>query len=803
MDPYCGSGHFLVEAFSMLWQMRAEEEGLTPVDAQDAVLRDNLFGLELDPRCVQIAMFAVALQAWKAGGGWRQLPVPNIACSGTPVKAPVEEWKALAGGDERVENALVRLHVLFRDADTLGSLIDPARAAEISDQTGTQHAIEDADWAEMLPLLERAGSGEPGDPALGVLGADAAGLARAADYLSRSYTLAVTNPPFLGRKNQGALLADWLGILFGTGRAELAVACLDRLRSLTWEKCSFASVAPQTFLTLDSYKQIRRHFLDTATWQMVAQLGSNAFETISGEVVKPILLIASAGVAHKDQIVMTLDVSTLTPAWEKARALTQDRLLPRGQREQRSNADSRFTFSAVATGPKLGDVVDVTSGISAGDFARFGRYFWELPTLLEGWVLQQGSVHTSQPYGGRDRVFYWQGGRGDFYQYVCERLGERGVAAWIRGERAWGKKGVAVSRMGALPVTLYSGEIFDQAVSVIIPDQPESLPGLWAFCNSDAYNAAVRVLDQKVNVTTGTLVKVPFDEDRWRKVAEEAGPLPDPWSEDPTQWLFEGRPQISTAPLQVAVARLVGYQWPDQAASDDLNAFSDEDGIVCLPSVAEEGPAANRVQQLLAAAFGETWWPAKVKELLERTGSKKKDLYGWLRDEFFKQHCALFGHRPFVWHIWDGQREGFSALVNYHRLDRRALEKLTYTYLGQDWVERQRAEARDEVAGAEARLAAALLLQRKLESILEGEAPYDIYVRWKDAQAQPVGWEPDLNDGVRLNIRPFVEAGVLRSPFNIHWKRDRGKNPDGSERHNDAHLSLADKLQAREGAGKS
>ena len=137
MDPCCGSGHFLVEAFSMLWQMRAEEEGLAPVDAQDAVLRDNLFGLELDPRCVQIAMFAVALQAWKAGGGWRQLPVPNIACSGIPVKAPVEEWKALAGGDERLENALVRLHILFRDADTLGSLIDPKRATEVarSDRT--------------------------------------------------------------------------------------------------------------------------------------------------------------------------------------------------------------------------------------------------------------------------------------------------------------------------------------------------------------------------------------------------------------------------------------------------------------------------------------------------------------------------------------------------------------------------------------------------------------------------------------------------------------------------------------------
>ena len=94
-------------------------------------------------------------------------------------------------------------------------------------------------------------------------------------------------------------------------------------------------------------------------------------------------------------------------------------------------------------------------------------------------------------------------------------------------------------------------------------------------------------------------------------------------------------------------------------------------------------------------------------------------------------------------------------------------------------------------------LAAALELQAKLEMILEGEPPFDIYVRWKDVWEQPMGWDPDLNDGVRLNIRPFVEAGVLRSKFNVHWRKDRGKNPDGSERHNDMHLTLAEKRKAR------
>ena len=169
-----------------------------------------------------------------------------------------------------------------------------------------------------------------------------------------------------------------------------------------------------------------------------------------------------------------------------------------------------------------------------------------------------------------------------------------------------------------------------------------------------------------------------------------------------------------------------------------------------------------------------------------------------MRDDFFKAHCKLFKNRPFVWHVWDGRRDGFGALVNYHRLDRAMLERLTFTYLG-GWIERQIAGVRDEAAGAEERLAAARDLQGRLRLVLEGEPPYDIYVRWKSLAEQPVGWEPDLNDGVRLNVRPFVEAEVLRSKFNVKWGKDRGRNPDGSERDNDLHHTRAEKEAARKG----
>ena len=252
MDPCCGSGHFLVEAFSMLWQMRAEEEGLAPVDAQDAVLRDNLFGLELDPRCVQIAMFAVALQAWKAGGGWRQLPVPNIACSGIPVKAPVEEWKALARGDERLENALVRLHILFRDADTLGSLIDPRRATEISDPTGLAGSLEDVDWDEVAPLLERALVVRRRDPAASVLGSGRGrhrssrrAPARAATHLSS------TNVPYPRPQwQQGDILSDYLDSYYPGARRDLATAFLERALPNWSPRGGSQLTSPQNWLFL-------------------------------------------------------------------------------------------------------------------------------------------------------------------------------------------------------------------------------------------------------------------------------------------------------------------------------------------------------------------------------------------------------------------------------------------------------------------------------------------------------------------------------------------------------------------------
>jgi hypothetical protein len=375
---------------------------------------------------------------------------------------------------------------------------------------------------------------------------------------------------------------------------------------------------------------------------------------------------------------------------------------------------------------------------------------------------------------------------------------------WLRGKPNWKKHGVVVGLMAEIPATIYSGEIYDSTCCAIIPNSEDNVPALWAFCESGAYSRELRKLDQALNIGGNTtLLQVPFDLAHWQKVAAEKYPhgLPKPFSSDPTQWLFNGQPKGSDQPLQVAVARLVGYQWPRQTGSsfpdcpalgpDGLEKLADDDGIVCLPSVRGESPAAERLRQLLQMAYGKDWKAQTELELIRASGSDAADLEEWLRNDFFDQHCDVFHQSPFVWHIWDGRkRDGFHALVNYHVLasgdkGRRTLENLTHSYLG-DWITRQKDGIKRDEEGADERLAAALVLKEKLEAILVGEPPFDVFVRWKSLAHQAVGWQPDINDGVRMNIRPFMAAdiaggkkgaGVMRIKPNIKWDKDRGKDP--------------------------
>jgi len=800
LDPCMGSGHFVVAMFERLVALRKVEEGGTEKTAVAAVIKDNLFGLEIDPRCTQIAAFNLALAAWRRVDHCK-LPAMNLACSGLAPNTREADWLAMAGDNERLRNGMEQLYRLFQKASVLGSLINPRSAG------GDLLA---AAFQELKPLLEQLLAREIQDDCAHEMSVTARGLTKAAEILAGKFTLVATNVPYLARGEQHLAIAEYCERTHPNAKADLATCFVERCLSLGAAQCTSALVTPQNWLAQDRYANFRKDMLERKTWKLAAQLGPGAFRGISGEVVKPLLFICDKTPARQRYSFIGIDTTPAQGADAKDCALREKVFLLVSQSDQTSNPKNRISFGSDASGKRISDFAFYANGVQTGDLPRFSLYTWELERIASGWACKQTTLDCSKSYGGMLQALFWQDGDGVLASFVREKLASENTGAWLRGKDAWGKKGVLISAMGGLQVSLYLGDLFDDNTVAIIPRDEKHLPAIWALCSDSTYHDEVRKIDKALKVR-GPLVEVPFDLANWQKVAAEKYPngLPKPFSSDPTQWLFNGHPAGADQPLHVAVARLVGYLWPRQTGSsfpdcpalepDGLGALADNDGIVCLSPTRGEAAAADRLRSLLAAAFGDEWSNAKEREMLLETAvafdarKAAANLSDWLRQNFFAEHYKLFQSRPFIWQIWDGNPNGFSALVNYHKLSapngqgRKTLELLTYTYLG-DWIDRQKLDQAEGINGADDRLAAALDLQGQLKKILDGEPPYDIFVRWKPLHQQAIGWDPDINDGVRLNIRPFLNAqlrkggkagaGILRAkPGTIKWAKDRGKEP--------------------------
>ncbi|MBS0349078.1 MAG: SAM-dependent DNA methyltransferase [Proteobacteria bacterium] len=834
LDPCCGSGHFLVAAFLLLVPMRMAAEGLGAMDAVDAVLANNLHGLELDARCVEIAVFALALAAWRFPdengdplGVRADMPAPQVACCGLKVAAKPEDWMALVPDDAAnaayLRQELRLLHACFAQAPLLGSLLDPARSLKNDLATSSFDTLRD--------LLGRALSTERPSTLWGQaseleddswdLALTAKGLMDAARLLDGRYSLVVTNVPYLVRNRQTDFLKTFCEANFSRARQDLANVFLERCIELTSDVGVVQLVMPQNWLFLSSFSKQRQEHLVEHSLQLIARLGAGAFETVSGQVVNVILLTEGRQPPSTEHSMRGLDVRSLSNATDKARALIEADLLSTQQSACRTG-EHLISFDSISEHKQLRVFADIVEGTSRGDLERFDRFFFELSAIDRSiWSLLVNSPEGADVYAGRELVIEWRNGEGALAQSDGAR---------IRGRSAWGKKSVFVARTGDFRATLSTGEIHAQNGVAVIPRDPNDLAAIWCFVRDEGFKAAVRRINSKIIVPSGAIFSVPFDAHHWRDVASLEYPegLPRVSTNQPTQAIFHGHPQPATDPLQVAVARLAGYRWPAEtdaameladeartwiARCEKLAEHTDDDGIVCLPSVRGEAPAHDRLLKLLIAAWESvqpgSWKPAVLDKLLADAECAGKGLDVWLRDKFFEQHAKRFHHRPFIWHVWDGLKDGFAALVNYHQLDHKKLERLIHTYLG-DWIRQQEAGVRSGIDGAQTRLAAAQDLKRRLELILEGEPPYDIFVRWKKLSEQPIGWNPDLNDGVRLNIRPFMTGEVLRHnkkpKLNITWDKDRGKDVESApwlqvfkgDRINDHHLTIAEKVAARE-----
>jgi hypothetical protein len=286
LDPCCGSGHFLVAAFLMLVPMRMASEGLSAKEAVDRVLAENIHGLELDPRCVEIAVFALALAAWRFPdengnplGVRADMPAPQVACCGLQVAAKPEDWMALV--PDHVENAahlregLSRLHRLFTQAPVLGSLLAPSK--QKGDLFGADYRELDVHLRNALVQESEVKSKDVEERWESAL--SARGLLEAAKLLSSAYHLIVTNVPFLTAIKFSDSLKAFIESHYELAKANLATAMAIRMLELLHPNGLVAYVAPQSWMFLKGYSSFRAHLMQERSIRIVARLGEKGFQS--------------------------------------------------------------------------------------------------------------------------------------------------------------------------------------------------------------------------------------------------------------------------------------------------------------------------------------------------------------------------------------------------------------------------------------------------------------------------------------------------------------------------------------------
>jgi hypothetical protein len=260
--------------------------------------------------------------------------------------------------------------------------------------------------------------------------------------------------------------------------------------------------------------------------------------------------------------------------------------------------------------------------------------------------------------------------------------------------------------------------------------------------------------------------------------------------------------------LSVTVLALLGHQWPrDIERREPVPTWADQDGIIPLTEGTGEPTLLARVRARLAEDFAPDRAGAVEREFQEITG---KSLALWLASDFFKRHISQFKKRPIAWQLASspagasGKRRGrsasqgvpaFACLVYYHRLDADLLPKLRTQYVGPlrtslqtelgalEKIPKRSADQDARRLEVEGKLEELKAFDARLEQVialgfaspgLDKVAAKEPLDKWtsrdgrarapdtRDAfLAQERRYDPDLNDGVRVNVAPLQRAGLL------------------------------------------
>ncbi|EAV8623622.1 BREX-1 system adenine-specific DNA-methyltransferase PglX, partial [Salmonella enterica] len=420
LDPACGSGHILIEAYNVLKAIY-EERGFRSRDIPKMILENNLYGLDIDDRAAQLSGFALMMMARDDDKRiftrnvrlnvlslqesnhidlptlWRALNLSGSWQSGTSQGLFSDEEQDLSSfnADNRYQ-LLKRTLARFTQAKTFGSLID----------------VPSDDHEQLKELLSTLVElQESGDSMQKPAAKQLIEFVHQALVLSIRYDAVIANPPYMGSKGMNAGLKDFAKKNYPNSKSDLFAIFMERAFKLLSQYGFNAQINMQSWMFLSSYEQLRSNLLEDHTFITMAHLGARAFSQISGEVVQTTAWIIRNQNINKYQPTFYRLIDGNEEEKKKALLNRENELAETAQDDFKKipGGPIAYWFSnsfrdLFVSNKSISDFSKGSTGLQTSNSDRFLRYWWEVAIESEKWFKFAKGGEYRKWYGNVEHV---------------------------------------------------------------------------------------------------------------------------------------------------------------------------------------------------------------------------------------------------------------------------------------------------------------------------------------------------------------------------------------------------------------
>ncbi|TXI44179.1 BREX-1 system adenine-specific DNA-methyltransferase PglX [Methylophilus sp.] len=548
LDPACGSGHILVEAYECLKQIYLER-GYQPRVIPRLILEKNLFGIDIDDRAAQLAGFALLMKARADDRRILQEPPKLNVISLQESKGLNADQLAQSLSQFGVNrNTIADLIDTFQHAKTFGSLIriKPTQAAQLPNlKTQLEKAIAEGD------LFAK-------ESAQGLLL-----LIQQAKLLAKLYDAVVANPPYMGSKGMNAALKDYAKVTFPESKSDLFAMFIER--GFEWCKTfGFNSmVTMQSWMFLSSYEAMREKLLANRTIHTMAHLGARAFSEISGEVVQTTSFVLQKNHSNDFKPVFFRLVDGQEAEKEMALKTNHFRFDNTVQDDFKKIPGSPVVYwlsnkllELFKTQIKLGDVCKLFKGLSTGENERFIRFWYEVGHQniyfnckesssskqdLRKWYPCNKGGEFRKWYGNQDGVIDWYRD-GELLRSLTPKSVIRSPQNYFSPSLSWSKVTSGIFSMRFFD----SGFVSLDSTSALISDN--DLTDLLACINSKPFSDLLSATSATLNYEISHLDRMPIILIKNASLGVKVciGIAKSDWDSYETSWDFSENPLIRT-----------------------------------------------------------------------------------------------------------------------------------------------------------------------------------------------------------------------------------------------------------------